>query len=272
MKSLMTLALLVATAGSMLPTGVAADTPSIAFPGDNRLITFIYDANDTYTILTRPRSVTNIALRQGESVVALALGDTTQWMSEIIDGHIFIKPLRENIFTTGTLVTNQRTYQLTLRASPENGKFYQRVTWEYPTLVRHRAETPSPNQPTVTAAASDAPNVTAAVDITKVRFGYTSKGEAPFKPTNVFDDGVFTYLRLPSNLQDMPAVFIQGIGTSKLELTNFVLKGDHLIVQRLADRIVLKLGKAEVEIASPNEKALRERKSFVSSLFNGGNQ
>jgi P-type conjugative transfer protein TrbG len=259
-------ALAAAIAATPTPSSNAyAEVPTVAMPGDNRLVTFVYDANDSYTILTRPRSVTNLALRSGESVLALALGDTTQWMTEIIEGHVFVKPLRENIFTTGTLVTNQRTYQLTLRASPENGKFYQRVSWEYPTLVRHRGE-PPPAHPAAERVAEQ-PSISTAVDITKVRFGYSIKGEAPFRPVNVFDDGTFTYLKLPASLQDMPAVFVQGVGTKALELTNYVVKGEHVIVQRLAEKIVLKLGKVEVEVSAPTGRATRERRVAMASWF-----
>lgn len=224
-----------------------------AFPGDNRLVTFVYDPNDSFTILTRPRSITNLTLAQGETMIALALGDTSQWQTETIDGHIFIKPIRENIFTTGTLVTNQRTYQLALRSSPENGKFYQRVSWEMPSLVRHKRSSQSQAEvvmqepePPKQAPPSSGPTV----DISKVNFGYNIKGTAPFRPVNVFDDGAFTYLRLPANLQDMPAVFIQS--QNGLELANYVTKGDHIVIQRLAQKVVMRLGKIEVEVFAPS--------------------
>lgn len=249
-----------------------SETPPISMPADNRLVTFVFDANDSYAILTRPRSITDVVLRQGETVVALALGDTAQWITELVDGHIFIKPIRENIFTSGTLVTNQRSYQLTFRSSPENGKFYQRVSWEYPTIIRHRNESADAQAPAATLAERSDKEAGAnvpLVDISKVKFGYSIKGEAAFKPVNVFDDGVFTYLRLPANLQDMPAVFIKG-ASDGLELTNYVTKGEHIIIQRLTDKIVLKLGKAEVEITSPDANRPAPQKSLITRWFGEG--
>ena len=245
--------LAIAISALVAPTIVVAQQAQpTAFPGDNRLVTFVYDPNDSFTILTRPRSITNLALQQGETMVALALGDTSQWQTETVDGHIFIKPIRENIFTTGTLVTNQRTYQLALRASPENGKFYQRVSWEMPSLVRHKRTQSQAEavmqEPEVPKQAS--PTSGPAVDISKVNFGYNIKGTAPFRPVNVFDDGAFTYLRLPATLQDMPAVFIQS--QNGLELANYVTKGDHIVIQRLAQKVVMRLGKVEVEVFAPS--------------------
>ncbi|MCA2997344.1 MAG: TrbG/VirB9 family P-type conjugative transfer protein [Betaproteobacteria bacterium] len=256
-------AMMVAAIGlAYLPTTLLAQQAQpTAFPGDNRLVTFVYDPNDSFTILTRPRSVTNLALSPGETMVALALGDTSQWMTEVVDGHIFVKPIRENIFTTGTLVTNQRVYQLALRASPENGKFYQRVSWETPSLIRHKRPITAPEQEKQEVEAPNEPQKNGpAVDISKVNFGYTIKGAASFRPTNVFDDGTFIYLRLPANLQDMPAVFVQT--ANGLELANYLTKGDHLIIQRLATKVLLRLGKVEVEVAAPN--APPPQKSFFN--------
>ena len=60
---------------------------------------------------------------------------TAQWTVAHSAGHVFVKPVRPDLHTSATLVTSQRVYQLTLRASPENGKWYQRVRWHYPDLL-----------------------------------------------------------------------------------------------------------------------------------------
>ena len=109
-----------------------AEQQAIPMPGDTRLVQFTFDANDSYTVLSRPGAVTDIQYSPEEKLVALAIGDSTQWMTSKSPGHVFLKPLRPDIFTSATLVTDKRTYQLTLRASPENGKWYQQVRWNYP--------------------------------------------------------------------------------------------------------------------------------------------
>ena len=115
--------------------GAWAESQSISMPGDAKLVVFSYDENNTFTVLAMPGNITDIQLNEGEKVTALAMGDSVQWVTAKTDSHIFIKPTRSNIYTSATLVTDQRTYQLTLRASPDGGKWYQRVSWKYPELI-----------------------------------------------------------------------------------------------------------------------------------------
>ncbi|TXI83663.1 MAG: hypothetical protein E6Q40_10665 [Cupriavidus sp.] len=228
-----------------------AESAPIALPGDSKLVVFNYDANTTFTILTRPTSTTDIQLSDGEQLVVLALGDTARWLTSKADGHVFIKPTHPDLVTTGSLVTTLRTYQLNLRSSPENGKFYQRVSWEHPDLIALRQEQ---QQMAVRAAESarqteqsriDATVVSRGVDIEKLNFDFEVKGDAPFKPTQVFDDGKFTWIRLPK-LQEMPLLFLKG--PQGTELVNYSVKDQFLIVHRLAGELVLKLAEQEVTL------------------------
>jgi type IV secretion system protein VirB9 len=82
----------------------------------------------------------------------------------------------------------------------------------------------------------------------RLNFAYALRGQAAFRPQQVFDDGRFTYVRLPPSLQEMPALFVLG-ETGEGELVNYVVRGDVLVAQRVADRFVLRLGRAEVTIS-----------------------
>ena len=236
-------------ASILAPIQGHAEIKSIPMPGDSRLVVFTYDPNNTYTILARPKSVTDIALHAGENIVALAVGDTTQWVITKTVGHVFIKPIDPGIATTATLVTDQRTYQLTLRSSPEDGKFYQRVSWNYPEVLIFEQQQRQHVQMRQDAekARLDATVVTPGVNIEKLNWDYKVKGDAPFKPVQVFDDGKFTWIMLP-NIQEMPAVFMMSDESSKGELLNYNLRGKYLVVQRLAPEIMLKLGEKEIRI------------------------
>ncbi|MFB0936626.1 MAG: TrbG/VirB9 family P-type conjugative transfer protein [Propionivibrio sp.] len=230
-----------------LPTAYAEIKP-IPMPGDTRLVEFPYEPNDTFVVLTRPKSVTDIVLHPDEEVVGLALGDTFQWQVKDTRGHIFIKPLRPNISTSVTLVTSVRSYQFTLQASPEDGVWYQRVSFTYPQLLvieRERQES-FKRAELAEKARLDSQVVTPKLSLENLNFEYTVKGEATFRPTQVFDDGKFTWVRMPKT-QDMPAFFMvsedQGV-----ELINTNLRGDYVVVQRLVDKLLLKLGKTEITI------------------------
>lgn len=223
-----------------------AQQAPVAMPQDTRLVVFRYDPNDSYLLLTRPGAVTHIALEPDESVVALALGDTAQWIVQDKGSNVFLKPLRADLYTSGTLVTNRRTYQLGLRSSPEGGAWYQRVSWTHPALIVLGGEAsrdPSPAGPPAQPA-RERPSVDA-LRIEKLNFDYRISGRAPFRPVQVLDDGRFTYLQMPAGLQEMPAVFVAG-DAGEGELVNYLVRGRFVVVQRLADRLLLRLGRAQV--------------------------
>lgn len=252
---------------SLLQSGIAsAELGAIPLPGDNRLVVFSYDANNTYTILARPKSVTDIALHPGENIVALAVGDTTQWVITKTTGHVFIKPIQADIATTATLVTDQRTYQLTLRASPENGKFYQRVSWNYPDiLIFEREQRAIAQKRTDTERDRLASTIASpGVSLEKLNWDYKIKGEASFKPQQVFDDGKFTWIMLPK-VQEIPAVFMMSGDSSKGELLNYNIRGQYMVIQRLVPEIMLKLGEKEIRIVN---NSINESSSFRLPFFN----
>lgn len=225
-----------------------AESKAIPMPADTKLVTFPYDANNTYTILTRPRNITDIALHQDEEVVAMALGDTIQWMVVEAPGHVFVKPLHPDIATSGTLVTNKRTYQLSLHSSPEDGKYYQRVTWNYPELLVLRAQQASRVKATIDLerAKIESTIVSPNVSVEKLNFDYEVSGSENWKPSQVFDDGQFTWIRLQKS-QDIPAIFSLG-KDGKGELVNTNIRGEYIVVQRILPQLLLKLGDKEVTI------------------------
>lgn len=243
-----------------------AETKAIPMPADTKLVTFPFDANTTYTILARPRNITDITLHQDEEVVAMALGDTVQWMVVEAPGHVFIKPLHPNIATSGTLVTNKRTYQLTLHSSPEDGKFYQRVTWTYPDLLVLRNQQAARVKAAIDIerARIDSTIVSPGVSIEKLNFDYEVEGAEPWKPSQVFDDGQATWIKL-NKTQDIPAVFSVG-PDGKGELVNMNIRGEYLVIQRVLPKIMLKLGSKEVVVR--NKKMPSEGK-FSFPFFGG---
>ncbi|MBC7780519.1 MAG: TrbG/VirB9 family P-type conjugative transfer protein [Proteobacteria bacterium] len=233
---------------SLAPSALAQQAP-VPMPQDTRLVVFRYDANDSYLILTRPGAVTHLALDPDESVVALALGDTVQWIVQDKGPHVFVKPIRSDLFTSGTLVTNRRAYQLAFRSSPEGGTWYQRVSWAHPELVAiaRDAETNRAKLEDEARRMREAQTVAQRLPLERLNFAYAIRGQGRFRPAQVLDDGRFTYIRLPAALPEMPALFVLG-ENGEGELVNYTMRGEFLVVQRLADRFTLRLGRAEVTI------------------------
>ncbi len=219
----------------------------LAMPQDTRLVVFRYDVNESYLLLTRPGAVTHLALEPDETVLALALGDTVQWIVQDKGPNVFLKPIRADLYTSGTLVTNRRTYQLGLRSSPEGGAWYQRVSWTYPELLAIARE-PSAREARGAVPTARADRERAApegVPVERLNFDYRISGRAAFRPVQVLDDGRFTYIQMPASLQEMPALFIAG-EAGEGELVNYLVRGRFMVVQRLADRFLLRLGRVQV--------------------------
>lgn len=250
-------------AGCLAVSSLYAALPSVAhaealaqpMPMESRVVVYAYDPNNTFTVLARPGAMTTITFGEDEELTGFALGDTIRWKAEEAGRHIFIKPMVGGLFTTAALVTNKRTYLLNLRSSPEDGIWYQGVAWEYPQIMMMKriaqqkkdeeAKKEEDRKETVRLGALDDP--------TKLNFGYKIEGDDRVKPQQVFDDGKFTWIRIASGDKEMPIVMMDNDG--KLELMNYVVKGDFIIVQQTFDKAVLRVGSRAAQITRNGSRA-----------------
>jgi len=237
-----------------------------AKPGDPKLVVFPYDANNSYRILTRPRAATHIELMPDERVRIFALGDTVSWQSVEKENHVFIKPVYPKQTVAGTLVTNKRTYQLLLVSGDEGSHFYQHVSFQYPDLIaveNRQADLERLTGPEATKRIErpqEEPKAAATqlVDASQLNFSYEVEGNASFKPAQVYDDGRSTFVRFPAGVLDLPALFRVREGTA-VELVEYTSQGNVLIVPRVLEAGLLKLGESEVRF--------RNMTRFKKSLF-----
>ncbi len=240
----------------MAVSGAMALTPNVALaeaqaqpmPMESRVVVYAYEPHNTYTVLARPGAMTTITFAEDEELTGFALGDTIRWKAEEAGRHIFIKPMLDGLFTTAALVTTKRTYLLNLRSSPENGIWYQSVVWEYPHLMMmKRAEQQKKEaEAQKEQERKEVMRLGEVDDPTKLNFGYKIEGDERVKPQQVFDDGKFTWIRLAGGDKEMPVVMMDNDG--KLELMNYVVKGEFIIVQQTFDKAVLRVGARAAEI------------------------
>jgi len=252
-KSCWTIRALVASVVLTVGQAALAEITPQPMPGDPKLVVFPYDANNSYRILTRPRAATHIELMPDERVRIFALGDTVSWQSVEKDNHVFIKPVYPKQTVAGTLVTNKRTYQLLLVSGDESSFFYQHVSWQYPDLIAAEnrqadlerftgQDAPKPKTRGTEPKATEGGPM---VDPAKLNFNYEIQGDASFKPTQVYDDGTTTFVRFSPNVLDLPALFRVREG-SAVELVDYTSQGNVLIIPRVLEAGLLKLGDAEV--------------------------
>lgn len=218
------------------PTPGASAFPAIPEPLDPRLVTFSYDANYSYPILTNPNVLTHLQFAPDERIEGYYFSDLKRWdakVSKVTQRDLFIMPKIDGVDDTATIITNKRQYELVFRTVPAS-LAYLRVQWDYhdagtsgpfDTFTSNGAlpQAPSPAAPWHQhASASSGANPTSAecpgpsVDIGNVNFNYRIEGDAPFRPTMVFDDGNFTWIKMPRHV-DLPAIFALGRdGTAQL--------------------------------------------------------
>lgn len=229
-----------------------AELIATPLPGDTRLVQFEYDADNTYLILAKPKAVTHIEFAEDERIQTVAGGDTKFWELTPTQNrrHLFVKPTYEQTDTSMTVITDKRSYQFVLRSTGPGAKWYQRVTWRYgeTILLDLRAEEEKRVEERKEAAASEKRQqdqvLGVGINPEDIKFNYKIEGDAPFRPVSVFDDGKFTWIRMPAKLQELPALF--GEEDKELTLVNYVVKGDYILAQRLMDAGVLKLGKQQI--------------------------
>lgn len=196
-----------------------------------------------YQVYTAPGLVTDIALQPGETLVAVASGDTARWVfgdttSGSGDGkqtHVLVKPVSAGLLTNLVITTDRRAYHLRLASTPATA--LSSLRWTYPQdellAVRRKAE-----------AAQAAPPGATGLAVEQLHFNYAISGDRPpWRPLRVFDDGTRTYVEFAASLAngDAPPLFVVG-PDGKVELVNYRLRDRFYVVDRIFDAAELRLG------------------------------
>ena len=91
----------------------------------NAVQLFPFNDGAIYQVYTAPGAVTDIALQAGETLVAVAAGDTARWViGDTTSGtgadkrtHILVKPFAAGLATNLVVTTDRRSYHLQLTAT-----------------------------------------------------------------------------------------------------------------------------------------------------------
>jgi type IV secretion system protein VirB9 len=171
-------------------------------------------------------------------------------------GHlIWVKPYSRATYTDMQLTTQRRVYSFEFKAqsvprSVDEAPTY-RLVFDYPPpppigpLGPTPAELALMNQLRVKAA-TDAP-----LPMVRRNMKYTMQAvgdSSSITPSEVFDDGRFTYLKFPNN-QDVPAVFAIGGDGTERQVDKFWEKNtDYMVLEKVYARLVLRKDKQAVEL------------------------
>jgi type IV secretion system protein VirB9 len=201
-----------------------------------------------YHLATAPERVSDIVLQPGESLIAVAAGDTARWViGDTVSGtgpsrrtHILVKPAISGLRTNLVITTDRRVYYLELESGAQA---MTSIAWTYPRdqlLALQRAE----------AATAAAEPVAAPVAVERLNFNYAIAGDAPpWRPVRAFDDGRQVFIEFPASIGSVEAPPLFVIGASgQPELVNYRMRGLYYVVDRLFGVAELRLGEKHQQV------------------------
>lgn len=209
----------------------------------NAIQVYPFADGSLYRLYAAPERVTDIALQEGENLVAVAAGDTARWVigdttSGSGDGkrtHILVKPFSAGLATNLVITTDRRSYHLNL--SSTSGPAMAALSWTYPQdaliAVRRAAEQAERTAPVATGLALD-----------QLHFDYAISGDEPaWRPLRAFDDGRQTFIEFPASIAvgEAPPLFVLDPG-GNATLVNYRMQGRFYVVDRIFDAAELRLG------------------------------
>jgi len=207
-----------------------------------------------------PGLVTDLALQPGETLVAVASGDTARWaIGDTTSGtgdtrqtHVLVKPFAAGLTTNLVITTDRRAYHVRLVSTRDTS--ISAMRWTYPQddflALKSRAE-----------AVKAASPVAASLSLDQLHFDYTISGDQPdWRPVRAFDDGTRTYIEFPASLgaSQAPPLFVLG-SDGKAELVNYRVSGRYYVVDRTFGAAELRLGLKKQQVVRIAHLAPRER-------------
>ena len=110
---------------ALLTTGLVASWAAAGQPitTDSRIKTFVYNANEVFSITTHYGYQSNVEFGQKENIETVSVGDRVGWQIIPAGRRLFIRAMEENAHTNMTIITNQRSYQFDLRSSSADAVF-----------------------------------------------------------------------------------------------------------------------------------------------------
>lgn len=212
----------------------------------NAIQQYAWSEGALYQVYSAPGQVTDIVLQEGEVLVGpgpVAAGDTVRWIiGDTLSGagatrrvHILVKPTRPDISTNLVINTDRRTYHVELRATPAT--YMASVSWTYPAdeLIALRA---------AEAERERTAPVAAGFNLAALNFRYRISGDkVAWKPVRVFDDGRQTFVEFAQGVvaDEMPPIFALD-EHGDVELLNYRVHGRFMLIDRILERAVLRLG------------------------------
>jgi type IV secretion system protein VirB9 len=238
-STLMGTVALAAVLGAGSPGARAYDVPG--WSGDSRVRQVVYRQDEVVRVIAQRGFATHIALDPAERILVVAPGDRDGWqvVANRGDHDVYLKPQLAAHDTNLEIRTDRHSYSfdlvvLPLRARFGNDEEMYRITFVYPDAEAAK-----------TKAADDAALVRERLAQSPVvrNTAYSMQvmpHSEDIAPTAAWDDGRFTYIRIPDNRR-IPAIFRVADDDSE-SVVDRHMEDDVIVVHEVARRFVLRLG------------------------------
>lgn len=231
------------------PAAWALDTPRPG-PSDPRIKMVAYDPWAVVKVTGVFRTATQIVLGDDETILHVALGDTTGWDVAAERNILFVKPKAPrgptNLIVTSGRAGGTRTYtfELSTRAGASTRQTADTVfglRFRYPDDVKAKAAASVAAQATALEQKVLDLKLDRAVVEGPRNFNYAVQGASSLQPSEASDNGRFTVLRFPAN-QPVPTLFsVESSGTESL--VPFDVRGEFVVVHAVVHELRLRRGR-----------------------------
>ena len=236
--------------------------------GPNGQVTYSFGAG-LPVVVCAPLRICLIELQAGEKILGEPqVGDSVRWsISPAVYGSgpdavsaIVLKPLAVGLDTNLAILTDRRAYYIRLLSHPDD--YTARVAFSYANDDNSRKwQEHLESQAAAKLERRASELMPAMITAEKLNFDYQiTGGNEHIRPTRVYDDGSKTYLQMPQGMLNREAPVLLVVGKDgQGEMTNYRVKDQTYIVDRLFDRARLVLGAGKksngqtVEIARANK-------------------
>ena len=214
---------------------------------DSRVRQIVYAPDAVVRIQAQRGFATHIALDPHEQIQVVAPGDRDGWqvVANRGDHDVYLKPQLAAHDSNLEIRTDKRSYSfdvvvLPLKAKFGNGDEMYRITFVYPEEAKAQAR-----------AETDAELVAQRLGqppmVRNTRYSMQGMPHSDdIAPMGAWDDGRFTYIRIPNNRR-IPAIFrVADNGTESV--VDRHMEDDVIVVHEVAKRFVLRLGDEVVGI------------------------
>lgn len=263
---------------SMVDYGTDAMQQSIAWQngkgkpkpilGADGMILFPYGQYSP-TIICKPLQVCDLQFDKGEKILDANIGDSTSWVvTGALSGvgpqqiqHIELKPMHDSLTTNLVVTTNMnRTYSITLQSS--NKGYVSMAGFYYPQQMNNELDNRLNRLKTELGGVDNYNLTNVPLNATKGKSSNGSssnddelpglrinrnykitvdQGHPSWKPLDVFDDGVHTYIRVsPDFVHSDKDPILMGVDENgQNEAMNYVVKGNYFVTDVIFDRAIM---------------------------------